>query len=50
MKKKYIADKIFLHTIIGTEIYIGKERTCQHCLQYQRRQELAIESRKDLLV
>src|SRR6185436_4902398 len=47
-EKKYIADKIFLHTIIGTEIYIGRNVRVNIAYNHQRRQELAIETRKGL--
>lgn len=44
--KKYIADKIFLHTIIGAEIYIGKNVRVNVAYNHQRRQELAFETHK----
>jgi hypothetical protein len=46
--KKYIADKIFLHTIIGTELYIGKTVRINIAYNHQRRQELAVELRRGL--
>lgn len=46
--KDYIADKIFLHTIIGTEIYFGKNFRVSIAYNHQRRQELAFENRKGL--
>ena len=47
-EKKYISDKIFLHTIIGAEIYIGKAVRISIAYNHQRRQELAFENRKGL--
>ena len=47
-EKKYIADKIFLHTIIGAEIYIGKNVRVNVAYNHQRRQELAFETHKGL--
>jgi len=46
--KTYTADKIFLHTIIGTEIYFGKSFRISIAYNHQRRQELAFENRKGL--
>ncbi|MCY7409822.1 MAG: type IX secretion system protein PorQ [Chitinophagales bacterium] len=46
--KKYIADKIFLHTIIGAEIYFGEAFRISLAYNHQRRQELAYENRKAL--
>ncbi|HUM47944.1 MAG TPA: type IX secretion system protein PorQ, partial [Chitinophagales bacterium] len=47
-EKKYFADKLFLHTIIGTEINIGKNVRISIAYNHQRRQELAVELRKGL--
>jgi hypothetical protein len=46
--KNYIADKIFLHTIIGTELYIGKTVRINIAYNHQRRQELVVELRRGL--
>jgi hypothetical protein len=46
--KKYIADKIFLHAIIGTEIYFGNSFRISIAYNHQHRQELAFENRKGL--
>ncbi|MEO5673618.1 MAG: type IX secretion system protein PorQ [Chitinophagales bacterium] len=46
--KDYTADKIFLHTIIGTEIYFGKNFHISIAYNHQRRAELAFENRKGL--
>jgi hypothetical protein len=46
--KNYFADKLFLHTIIGTEIYFGKNFRISIAYNHQRRQELAFENRKGL--
>ena len=46
--KKYIADKIFLHAIIGAEINFGKSFRVSFAYNHQRRQELAFENRKGL--
>lgn len=46
--KSYFVDNLFLHTIIGTEIYIGKNVRVSFAYNHQRRQELAVELRKGL--
>lgn len=46
--KNYIGDKIFLHTIIGTEINFGQHFRISVAYNHQRRQELAFENRKGL--
>src|SRR5438046_2049572 len=46
--KNYIADKIFLHAIIGAEINFGKVFRISFAYNHQRRQELAFENRKGL--
>jgi hypothetical protein len=47
-EKKYIADNLFLHTIIGLEINFGKAFRVGLAYNHQRRQELSFESRKAL--
>ncbi len=47
-EKSYFVDNLFLHTIIGTEIYIGKNVRINFAYNHQRRQELAVELRKGL--
>jgi len=46
--KNYTADKIFLHTIIGTEIYFGKAFRVNLAYNHQRRQELVFQNRRGL--
>jgi hypothetical protein len=46
--KKYIADKIFLHTVIGAEIFFGKAFRVNLAYNHQRRKELAFENRRGL--
>ncbi len=46
--KKYIADKIFLHTVIGAEIFFGKAFRINIAYNHQRRQELAFQDRRGL--
>jgi hypothetical protein len=46
--KNYIADNIFMHTIIGMEIYMGKSVRLNIAYNHQRRQELAVELRRGL--
>ncbi|MBK6481720.1 MAG: type IX secretion system protein PorQ [Chitinophagaceae bacterium] len=47
-EKSYFVDNLFLHTIIGTEIYIGRNVRINIAYNHQRRQELAVELRKGL--
>lgn len=47
-EKSYFADNLFLHTIIGAEINIGKNLRISLAYNHQRRQELAVELRKGL--
>lgn len=41
-EKKFIADKIFRHVILNTELYLGKSLTVRVGYNHLRRQELAI--------
>ena len=47
-QKSYVADNFFLHTIFGLEIYFGNAFRVNLAYNHQRRQELAIESRRGL--
>lgn len=47
-EKSYIGDKIFLHTVIGAEIFFGKAFRVNLAYNHQRRQELAFQDRKGL--